>query len=362
MSKKIIAAMILVILLAGAIYTLFIKSSQPPPAPKPATSKYPLVIRGAIPYWDQAAGVESFADHAGQLNQLALFWYYIDADGKITKYQYAQEDSSILTLAHTHHIKVFFTLTNLGEQSGETWDSSRVEKVISDDSSRRQHIDDIMSVLNRLPFDGVNIDYEQVAANQRANFTTFMNQLAARLHQQHKQLSLALHPVTDRETEQRYQFQDAKALSKSADFMQLMAYDQHESSSDPGPVASYQWVSKAIGYLKSKQVPMNKVLLGVPLYGYDWTEGSDSQAADVTYKSEQDLLVQHHTELKWDATAGSSYFTYDQDGETHQVWFEGTRSVQQKLQLARQSGVGGISFWHLGEEDPGIWPAVKAVQ
>lgn len=361
--KKLLATAILIIVIAGAggaIYTLFIKSSPPPP--KPATVKQPLLIRGAIPYWDQPAAVQSFADHAGQLNQLALFWYYINSDGQVTKYQYAQEDPSILTLAHQHHIKVFFTLTNLGEQSGETWDSSRVEKVIANDNSRAKHIDDIMSVLNRLPFDGVNIDYEQVAPSQRANFTTFINQLAARLHQQHKLLSLALHPVTDSQSQQRYSFQDVKALSKPADFMQLMAYDQHENDSDPGPIASNQWVSKALGYLKSRQVPMNKVLLGVPLYGYDWTKDSDSQAADVSYKSEQELMAKHHAELKWDEDAKASYFTYNQDGQTHEVWFEDARSVQADLRLAQQAGVGGISFWHLGEEDPGIWPEVKAVQ
>lgn len=50
----------------------------------------------------------------------------------------------------------------------------------------------------------------------------------------------------------------------------VMTYDEHGYVTGPGPVASAKWVDKVIKYTVSV-IPQNKVLLGIPAYGFDWT-------------------------------------------------------------------------------------------
>ncbi|PJE65718.1 hypothetical protein COU91_00145 [Candidatus Saccharibacteria bacterium CG10_big_fil_rev_8_21_14_0_10_47_8] len=353
-----IIILILLVTLTTGLYMARPKP-EPPHETSPQLPKNSLLIRGSIPYWDQQKATQSFAENVSNLNQVALFWYYIDSNGKATKYTYALENPSILTLAHQNNIKAFFTLTNLGERAGDNWDSKRVEEVIKDNNSRAKHIEDILNIFSRLPFDGVSIDYEEVAPSQRDNFSSFIKQLAASLHQRGKLLNVAIHPVTDSNSEKRYYFQDVKNLSESADYLAVMAYGEHENDSGPGPIASYPWVNKIITYLKAKNIPLQKIFLGIPLYGYDWTEGSNNPATDLTYQDTQNLLAQFRLNLEWDEQLKSSHFTYNNQGQVHQVWFEGSRSVEQKMKLAQDAGLGGVSFWRLGEEDPNIWAEIK---
>jgi len=318
----------------------------------------PLFTRASIPYWDQKNATESLTANIALFDQVALFWYYIDETGTVTKYEYATEDTSILTRAQQRGIKTFFTLTNLGEKENETWDSRRVETVIKDEPSRTRHINDILSIFERLPFDGVNIDYEQVAPAQRENFSDFIEELAERLHQRGKLLSVALHPITDRESEKRYNFQDYRAIAESADTLEVMAYEEHYDEGEPGPAASAPWVEEIINYVGSKKVPKEKVLLGIPLYGYDWTRGSDSPANSLVYRDIVQLQADFQPEVRWDNRAQTPSFTYRHQDQTHEVWFEDARSVEHKLALARDAGLGGVYFWRLGGEDPAVWTKV----
>ncbi len=321
-------------------------------------TRRPVIINGSIPYWDQVSAVESFQSHAAEVNQLALFWYYLNDQGRVTKYEYAEIDASILAHAKQNNIKTLLTITNLGEREDEDWDSVRVEQVLKDEASRKKHIDDILSIVHALHFDGVNIDYEEVAASQRENFSRFIGQLSHRLHDEDKLLSVALHPIFNEESEQRYYFQDYPQIAHAADFVTVMAYGEHYDEGQPGPIASTAWLLEIIEYMKSKAMPLQKVLLGVPLYGYDWSVDSPEPAVGLTYQTTQQLLARVKAEPVWDEEAGAPYFHYTSNGQDHEVWFEDTRSVEQKIRLAQTNGLAGVAFWRLGGEDPGIWNSI----
>ena len=319
----------------------------------------PLLIRSSIPYWDQQNASRTFEENISLFNQISLFWYYLNSQGKITKYQYAKIDPSIIALAQKYKIKSFFTLTNLGEQEDESWDSTRVEKVLASPTSRQNHIKDILNIFNSLPFDAVTIDYEAVSPSQRRNFTQFIYQLSESLHQKNKLLAIAIHPVSNRQTEQRYYFQDIVEIAKAADILSVMAYGEHDDESQPGPIASISWLNKITNYLHTKNLPLQKIFLGIPLYGYDWAVKSHRPAEGLTFQAVEQLAVKNEATLRWDNQSKSPYFTYSNRGQTHQVWYEDARSVNQKMKLAQANGLGGVSFWRLGGEDPKVWQVVK---
>lgn len=330
---------------------------------KPAASvkNKSFEVKGSIPYWDQEDAFSSVQKNPSSLNYINLFWYFLDDSGEIQKYQYAKEDKAILAFAHSNNIKVFATITNLPESSGSGWDSKRVEKILNNPDLRKKHINDILEKLEGLNFDGIIIDYEQVNSSQKNRFSEFIKELKLTLQTKNKLLAVALHPKKTKADEKNSigAFQDWKALAQSADHLNIMAYGEHYDEGSSGPIASIPWLEEIIQYAKSLNIPAEKIYLGVPLYGYDWDKEDDDQANGLTYVDVLSLQKKYSTQEKWDEKSRSPYFTYEENGDNHEVWFENGRSFQEKINLAKNAGLAGITFWRLGDEDPGIWDILK---
>ena len=148
-----------------------------------------------------------------------------------------------------------------------------------------------------------------------------------------------------------------------------MAYDFHRrSSTQAGPVAPLFAGEAAFDLdihqnLRSflSQVPKEKILLGVPFYGYEWQTESRLQksntfpetGATATYKRVQKIL-QKKDELQvqtgWDDAALSPYLSYIEDGEIWMIYYEDPTSISFKLEYVQQLDLAGIAIWALGYE------------
>lgn len=317
----------------------------------------PLVVRAAIPYWDQENGVESFKKNADLIDTVSLFWYYLGEDGEIHKYEYAEDDQSIIDFAHENGVRVSAVLTNLPEE--ETWDSDRVEGVLKDEESRRKHINDIKNILNEKKFDGITVDYESVDPSQEQRFTIFIKELSEELGKEEKYVEVALHPQEDFSSRRRYAFQNWKELAKYADRIYVMAYEEHYDEGEPGPPASIPWIEKIIAYAKSQDLPQEKFLFGVPLYGYDWDTGSDEAANGLTYEEVLELMSKEGITPRWNDEYKTSFFEYD---DSHEVWYEDVKSFEEKLKVILANNIYGITFWRLGGEDPRVWEILRRIK
>ena len=128
----------------------------------------------------------------------------------------------------------------------------------------------IVALTEREHYAGIDLDYENLHAGDRQAFTTFVTRLARALHARGKVLSVAVFAkTTNAGTDPRNLAQDYAAIGRAADQVRLMAYDYHWASSPPGPVAPISWVRAVLRYART-QIPASKIILGVPLYGYDW--------------------------------------------------------------------------------------------
>ena len=52
-------------------------------------------------------------------------------------------------------------------------------------------------------------------------------------------------------------------------------------------------------------------------------------------------------EILFDDRAMSPYFTYVEDGVSHEVWFEDVRSMQAKFDLMKEYGLNGAGYWQI---------------
>lgn len=353
--KKYIASVLGVIILVVLYFFSYplLENIKMETKPQPHAPNPDLKIRASIPYWDQDNAVSSFKANVDKIDQVTLFWYYLTEDGKIQKYKSAKEDLELIKFAKESNVKVSVLISNLPEDGD--WDSERVEKVLENPQLTSQHILDIQKKLTDLNADGITIDYEQVDSSQKDKFSKFITDLNSALDQSDKFVGVSLHPKKDSVSDKQYAFQDWKKLGQSADEFYIMSFGEHWDEGEAGPIASVSWSNQILKYANLQGLPAEKIYLGIGLFGYDWNHDSDDSATGLTYKDVVNLKSKYSLSEKWDEKSGAPYFKYQEDGDEHEVWFENGKSVLEKINLAKQSGLAGVSFWRLGGEDPEIW-------
>jgi spore germination protein YaaH len=216
----------------------------------------------------------------------------------------------------------------------------------------------LVAAAQRQRLRGFVIDFEGLSRAQRQHYAAFLAEMRTRFHAAGLRLGVAVPaPVGT--------FRDAfdyKAIGRAADLVVLMAYDQHSRGSAPGPIAGYNWVERVVADTVAT-IPPAKLLLGLPLYHRSWTETSgfrDSTAG--SHGQALSLLNESGGALQWDPLSRSPWFRIENPGtesgaspDSATVWLEDSRSVSEKIELARRYKLAGVAAWRLGQEDPGIW-------
>jgi spore germination protein len=123
-------------------------------------------------------------------------------------------------------------------------------------------------------------------------------------------------------------------------------------------VAPINQVRKVLDYAVSV-IPPKKIMMGMPLYGYDWKLPFVQGGPFARRVSPQDaitLAARYGSNIEYDRQAQSPFFNYfDESGTRHVVWFEDARSVQVKFLTVVEYGLRGVSYWVLGESFPQNW-------
>lgn len=321
--------------------------------------------------WDGARARASFERNLGVLAEISPVWYQAQADGRLAPYEGAR-DRSLVALAHAHGVKLLPTVDN---SYGVGFDPGPVQAILADPRLRAAHIQSILDEVTAHGYDGIDLDYEGLGAAERGLFASFVRDLAGALHARGRLLSIAVHPKTAEPGGwSGAQAQDWRSLGEAVDRFRVMTYDfcwggagggcesSWNEGRPPGPIAPLWWVREVLDFAKT-QVASAKIQMGVPFYGYDWL---GAIAAGLTWEEAQAIIARFHAPVHWQAEdgrgrpLGESWFEYREGADLHQVWFNDSRSIALKLELAEELGIGGIAIWRLGGEDPVNWEAISA--
>lgn len=282
------------------------------------------------------ASYTAVQSHPQLLSEVAPFWYSVLKDGSV------KEMPNPTTLSWVTKNKI--PLMPLFNNAKAQYD------VLLTPGIRSTAAKNIAQLVLKNGYDGASVDFQGLPdkATVRTGLDAFVTTLAGDLHSHGKRLTVNLIP-TAQATASNGAY-DESVLAKNADQIILMAYDKHASGSVAGPVAPMPWVRSAVHEALARGVKPGQIYLGVANYGYDWVRGS-TKATTVGYAK---VKAMHATPV-WDAASGEYHFTYTKGGTTHVVWYEGTRSLAQKVDLARTKSLYGIAIWRLGYEDTAYW-------
>lgn len=308
-----------------------------------------------VPYWDQARGFATVVENADVVTDVSPWWYSVWPDGTVAPQWQGADYVDLATVRQlqARGIRVVPTVAN--HRDGE-WESGPIQRVLRDPALQDVHVRSIVELVTNGGFDGIDIDYEDLGAADRDRFTSLIQRLVAALGPLGKVVTVDVHPKTDDAGDDpRNEAQDFAALGAVADELRVMAYDLHNDESEAGPIAPADWVRDVLGYVLSV-VPAERVVLGVPLFGYDW---KGERAAGLTWEEVSAITVANAATVEEIPDEDESAFRYKAKGATREVWFYDADNVAGRVDLAREYDVGGVFFWRLGGEDPALWKRLR---
>lgn len=122
-------------------------------------------------------------------------------------------------------------------------------------------------------------------------------------------------------------------------------------------VAPLNKVRQVVEYALT-EIPAEKINLGIPNYGYDWTlpfVQGESKAITIGHVQAVQIAIEQGVEIQFDEIAQSPFFLYEKDGRQHEVWFEDARSMQAKYGLVTEYNLKGIGVWQIMRLFRAMW-------
>lgn len=335
-------------------------------------------IIGFQPYWLLQKADKPYEKY---INVFTYFGLTLNNDGTIVKLVNPQEEEpgwttlksdrfqEKLKLAQKNHLKFSLLIQNSNEAS--------ISALLKEPEKHAQNlIADVSPIMQKYGFTDLNIDIESfVEASESAQqqYTAFIKEVKNGIDKNKLgTLTVEITPislVTPR-------LINAKEIGKIADYLVLMAYDFYYAGSYlAGPVAPVGGEGKVIEYdintaLKEtlKVISPQKVILGIPLYGYEWETISDKPGAPTIPGSGATASNRRITELLkscsncvkgYDELAQQPYIVFQNSDDYHQIYYEDEKSIQEKLKLAKEYHLAGVALWALGYEGENLLNPLK---
>ncbi|MCM3630691.1 S-layer homology domain-containing protein [Paenibacillus glycanilyticus] len=297
-------------------------------------------------YGQTAAQYEQSVVQA-KVTTLSPRWYFFDPAGGVSDYT----DQSLVNWASKNKRQIWAMVGNRSSQEV-------THQNLSNATYRGKVVDRLASYVQKYGLKGLNIDFENVAPGDRAYMTAFISELSTRLHKLGAVVSVCVSPDLGSDWTEGFDYQ---ALGASADYIVMMAYDEHWSTSPKaGSVASMPYVNNAVNTLL-QVVPANKVILALPYYNRDWAIQNNGTvtATELTLIEQNNLIRKYSLTPTWDASVGQYTVTYQLNGLKHQIWIEDGRSLAAKYKTAMDHDLAGLAYWYMGGASPDVYASLS---
>lgn len=316
---------------------------------KPASAAASFVRLGYVVNYDNANTHASVRASSGKLDFAALGLFSMSGAGDIL----GQHNEPLASLSRQIGAKLVPMIQNREQYAA-------FAPVLNNPTVRTRAITNLLTLVDQQGYDGLNIDFEALRPEDRDGLSVFLAELSTGLHSRGKISSVAVASRVGESTGVWAAPYDYRALGQSCDYVVVMSYAfRTPTNGQPGSISPLAQVEAAAAYTAS-QVSPSKVLLGIGLWGYDWNLSAGGRATARSYDDIQGIAIRNSFEKGFDTGIGSAWLKYTENNNRHEVWYEDSRSVEMKSQVAQRFGFAGVAYWRLGQEDSGIWSGAGA--
>jgi spore germination protein YaaH len=333
------------------------------------------IIYGYLPWWSLEKVKYLQLD---KITDIAYFGLYLDADGNFVE-KTEGADESIINEPGYYNWKNNPIINTLIKDCKENDVRFALTIIAHMDEKNDEFLNcrecwdtllrNIISELDEKGIKDVNLNFEHAEGTDDgidgkfAELTKYLNEELDKIY---GSSYLVVSAFGDSATQNRVS-SDLENLSRNSDGIFIMAYDYHRPASEEiGPVSPIEGpgidVTETIKDFLTV-APPNKIILGVPYYGYNWlvedddeyakrVEGSDENGFSEaqTYEDVMATILEVSPEIKWNKDGKSPYFTYVSPETNHlrTAYFENADSLRYKYELVLRHNLGGVGIWALG--------------
>jgi len=307
-----------------------------------------------IPWWDEDRVITSLETlPKSVIEVISPIWYNLAQDGTLTTNPSTNLRSNIASIASSSGIMILPTINN---ESGNGFDGNRVSLFLKNKEMQSAFISKAISLAKINGYIGWDIDWEQKNPSDKQAFSDFIQYASQQFHKNNLKLVVSVEAKTDSsDTTDSSASEDWEALSENADQIRVMAYDFHYDKSDPGAITPLDELEAVLNYA-TQTIPKNKIVLGVPLYGYDW---DNKIGQSVQYADAMSVIVKNSGSVTRDKDSEELVGQYGTLFSPHTLWFLDQKSILRILYIANNYDINQFVFWRLGGEDPEVWNLKK---
>jgi chitinase len=251
--------------------------------------------------------------------------------------------------AHAGGVKMIVSLGGWGNAAGFPGTASTAE-------NRSRFAAQLVDFCRANAYDGADLDWEFVSnETEKADFSLLVETLSSAFRAQSPQLLLTIAAPSG-----NYygRWIDFERLAGAFDLIGVMTYDYHGDWSDHSghnsPLYEPAWDScgsldESFAYARSRQVPLDKLLVGVPFFGRSFDCGAMgapfTTSQGWSYTDVMALPSSGWTRV-WDNEAQVPYLRRTDGGLI--ISYDDMSSAGLKAQYVKDKGSAGVIIWELG--------------
>lgn len=291
------------------------------------------------------------------MTTLTIFGYGFTEDGELIPV----EDEELIKQAYSLLASPIMLISSIDESGN--FSNDHAEKVFANAVARETLITNIINTMYIKGYIGLDIDFEFL--RNKENYITFINAVTTRLHEEGFIVNVDLAPKTSStQVGLVYEAHDYKRIGEIADTVLLMTYEWGYIYGPPMAIAPLDKVREVVEYAVT-EIDVNKIMLGIPNYGYDWplpfVRGTTVATIIGSYEAVE-IAMRNNAVIEFDTVAMSPFFNYtDAAGIQHVVWFEDARSIEAKLELVNEYKLLGAGYWNLMRKFPANWAVLNSL-
>ena len=326
----------------------------------PATSLGNIAVNGyAYPYIDD----DVLRRTLPYLTYLSVFTYGIRNNGTLIP---PEGDQRLIGTAKEYGTVPLMMLTSLTEDGN--FSNELVSRILADEGLWRKVIAEAVRTVKEKGYGGIDVDFEYISPEYSENYAVFLRELNRALGEDYV-LFASLAPKTAPQMRGLlYEGHDYGAVGKAADKVLLMTYEWGYTYGPPMAVSPINKVREVLDYGVSV-IPPEKIFMGLPNYGYNWTlpyTRGKSAATSLSNVAAVELAKEKRARIEYDEKSEAPFFNYYDipprgNAVKHEVWFQNARSVEALLSLIPEYGLDGVAVWNIMNYFPALWSVLTSL-
>ena len=303
-----------------------------------ASGNPPLAIAFHVP-WDPSS-VSSLQRHVDQLDWVIPGW--ISITGPHHTITVFRDEAGRSVLNHATHRPLILPMIQNAVQG--QFDGPGMDALLHSPALRKELLDRLEGFLTANQAGGVFFDFEELSPQGRHDYLKFLAEAHGRFAKHGWLVTMAAPVGADAGW-------NLRAFAHFADRVFLMAYDEHENSGPPGPVAAQRWFEGEVARA-ARGIPRSRLVVAFGNYGYDWHDGTaDPMDVEDAWQAARDSGATP----AFDRASGNTGFAYEDGNSRHTLWLLDAASAYNQLRFLQRVGINGVALWRMGSEDPGLW-------